>query len=161
MNAEDRRASGTGTPPLDELTIVPYSREAFQTNAPANRGVPETQREPTGMLRFQRRGRIYVAARQPAAPLFERFERCTMYYVLCTMHYVLCTMYYVLCIMYYVLCTIYYTRYTIYYIRYTITTIDYIYIYIIWMIPTSNNIYFLRHFALKEPKHINFEAGGF
>ena len=30
VNAEDRRASGTGTPPLDERTIAPFSLEAFQ-----------------------------------------------------------------------------------------------------------------------------------
>ena len=87
------------------------NEEQLQTKAAANRAGTETQPQRPPSLRYERRGRIYVAARQPAAP---QSERCIMNYVLCmyfvpcTMNYVLCNMYYVLDSMYYVVCTMYY-----------------------------------------------------
>ena len=68
VNAEDRRASGTGTPPLDELTRASLSTGRFLRARPLTGAEPKHSTQCRGMLRFQRRGRIYVAARQPAAP---------------------------------------------------------------------------------------------
>ena len=73
-------------PPYETLRPPTENEEAFQTKAPANRGETETQPQRPPSLRYERRGRIYVAARQPAAP---QSERCIMNYVLCTMYHVL------------------------------------------------------------------------
>ena len=79
-------AAAADAPPINDLNTPTSTKEQFQTKAPANRGGNEAQPR----RRFERRGRIYVAARQPAAP---QSERCIMNYVLCTMYNVLWIMY--------------------------------------------------------------------
>ena len=72
-----RRGRRQERPPLlmTERKLI-ETKLSEASKAPANRGGTEHTATAPPTLRFERRGRIYVAARQPAAPLS---ERCTMY----------------------------------------------------------------------------------
>ena len=76
---EEKRRGGTGqrqlAPPLRRAfkrRVEPFSLHPYC----AHKGRSPLNTAPSAWLScLERRGRIYVAARQPAAPLFERFER--------------------------------------------------------------------------------------